>query len=331
MPGLEPVPQGQLPFEYTKLDPTRHEIRLIRLKPATTGPIHGDMIVQSLDHHSFVPYEAVSYVWGESDMCETITVDGNKLPITRSAHVMLDRLCRANHGHLWIDAICINQADDAERGHQVQQMRRVYASATRVIIYLGHSNANIDLLMKGLRAGVEMSGAETQNPMSRRAERSTIEMWWQVQRVFRQNYLNARQRQRAALCELLDRSYFERIWIIQEVSNARAGLVHCGDYAVSCSAFTLAPSLLDVQVKQHCLHILEAMPTIQRHESSWLSAGQDMSLFHLLSKFRGSQATLQRDRIYALLGLCEREGDRTLLVDYTLSDVDVVRHAAAYI
>ena len=34
---------------------------------------------------------------------------------------------------MWIDAICINQEDDAEKGRQVQSMAKIYACANRVI------------------------------------------------------------------------------------------------------------------------------------------------------------------------------------------------------
>jgi hypothetical protein len=37
---------------------------------------------------------------------------------------------------LWIDAICINQADLDERKQQVQLMRDVYSGASRVVVWL---------------------------------------------------------------------------------------------------------------------------------------------------------------------------------------------------
>ncbi|KIM96986.1 hypothetical protein OIDMADRAFT_169760, partial [Oidiodendron maius Zn] len=38
---------------------------------------------------------------------------------------------------LWVDAICINQVDNAEREAQVPQMRNIYGSANRVVVWLG--------------------------------------------------------------------------------------------------------------------------------------------------------------------------------------------------
>ncbi len=38
---------------------------------------------------------------------------------------------------IWIDAICIDQSNDEERGHQVRLMRKIYEAAQCVSIWLG--------------------------------------------------------------------------------------------------------------------------------------------------------------------------------------------------
>ncbi|KAK2061504.1 HET-domain-containing protein, partial [Colletotrichum caudatum] len=38
---------------------------------------------------------------------------------------------------VWVDAICINQEDSNERSHQVGIMQYIYATAIRVVVYLG--------------------------------------------------------------------------------------------------------------------------------------------------------------------------------------------------
>ncbi|KXJ88805.1 hypothetical protein Micbo1qcDRAFT_213934 [Microdochium bolleyi] len=37
----------------------------------------------------------------------------------------------------WVDQVCINQADEAEKSHQVNQMRHIYNEAAHVIAWLG--------------------------------------------------------------------------------------------------------------------------------------------------------------------------------------------------
>jgi hypothetical protein len=52
---------------------------------------------------------------------------------------------------LWIDALCINQADTAERNAQVQRMGALYARADRVLAWLGAEDDDSDLAMDAMR------------------------------------------------------------------------------------------------------------------------------------------------------------------------------------
>lgn len=45
--------------------------------------------------------------------------------------------------YLWIDALCIDQSDISERGHQVSIMTQIYSSAMSVIVWLGVGNEQI--------------------------------------------------------------------------------------------------------------------------------------------------------------------------------------------
>lgn len=38
---------------------------------------------------------------------------------------------------LWVDALCISQADDQETGHQVMHVGKVYENAASVLVWLG--------------------------------------------------------------------------------------------------------------------------------------------------------------------------------------------------
>lgn len=94
-----------------------------------------------------------------------IHIDGKQLHVTRNLEEALrefrshgSRECTISHDDashkalrtLWIDAICINQADFAERAAQVKLMGSVYLKSTRLLIWLGtrtlKSKYNIPLL-----------------------------------------------------------------------------------------------------------------------------------------------------------------------------------------
>lgn len=68
-------------------------------------------------------YTALSYAWGNPEKGCAVFVDGKRLPITATLDQALRSLrLEAESPRLWVDSICINQASDQERNHQVRQM-----------------------------------------------------------------------------------------------------------------------------------------------------------------------------------------------------------------
>jgi hypothetical protein len=64
--------------------------------------------------------------------------------VTKNCKLALCYLRKEESGRvLWVDAICINQKDDKERGHQVGMMRDVYSKATEVLIWLGEASKDL--------------------------------------------------------------------------------------------------------------------------------------------------------------------------------------------
>lgn len=89
------------------------------------------------------PYEALSYVWGEHLVTETITLDDDSiLHLTPSIadalrRVRLPETTRA----VWADQICVNQRDKSERSQQVKLMGSLYRCAERVLVWLGRDTS----------------------------------------------------------------------------------------------------------------------------------------------------------------------------------------------
>jgi hypothetical protein len=126
-------------YRYRLLEPG--EIRLAYFSSASVdvpdAPLSCKLIVLPLEEAQ--EWCALSYVWGESEMDQSIMVDGLRFPIRANLMQALRVLCAREgiieHG-LWIDAICINQGDDAEKAVQIPLMRHIYSRATAVLIYL---------------------------------------------------------------------------------------------------------------------------------------------------------------------------------------------------
>lgn len=87
-------------------------------------------------------YEALSYVWGSPFEKANIIIDDKILPVTINLwHALHALLTKGQCRRLWIDAICVNQEDLAERSQQVQIMRRIYEYSSNVPIWLGNDEA----------------------------------------------------------------------------------------------------------------------------------------------------------------------------------------------
>jgi hypothetical protein len=91
------------------------------------------------------PYEAVSYTWaneeGDCSLSSQIRCGDARLWVTKNCELALRYLRETDSERiLWVDAICINQKDVDERGHQVGIMRDVYSEAARVLIWLGEES-----------------------------------------------------------------------------------------------------------------------------------------------------------------------------------------------
>ncbi|KAK4031676.1 heterokaryon incompatibility protein-domain-containing protein [Parachaetomium inaequale] len=104
--------------------------------------------------NSLPKYVALSYTWGPPqqdaigygpDDKVPVLVNGRPLPLFRNLGNTLKSLYRAwdfddDVQHLWVDAICINQDDEAERASQVNIMDRIYRGAASTCVWLGEES-----------------------------------------------------------------------------------------------------------------------------------------------------------------------------------------------
>lgn len=76
----------------------------------------------------------MSYVWGNDDLVDRIEANGRALWITETLFSALSHLRYLDQDRiLWIDAICIDQANNVEKSSQVQAMGEIFRSAKQVI------------------------------------------------------------------------------------------------------------------------------------------------------------------------------------------------------
>jgi hypothetical protein len=125
-------------FEHKPLDETQSSIRLVTLSSelAADGSIQCYISHSTLDRASYV---CLSYRWGPSDDVVRIHINGAPFYLRRNVVDFLDLVRKMPMTFYWIDALCIDQANLAERNHQVAQMGQIFSKAFLVYIWLGKS------------------------------------------------------------------------------------------------------------------------------------------------------------------------------------------------
>ncbi|RYP41999.1 hypothetical protein DL767_000630 [Monosporascus sp. MG133] len=345
-------------FRYLPLDPERRRIRILTLQPGSfEEPLRCSISTTDLDTGSI--YNALSYVWGDPSSSNTpgntVLLDGHPFPVTTNLLSALRHLrppAGAGATALWVDAVCINQQDLDERRHQVTMMRDIYASAERVIIWLGEEEDD------------ETDVFDSLPLLATQSHRQDIDA------KLDQHLVDLMGRCAGFFFGLADRRpWFSRVWIIQELAMARQDpLVVCGRKSVCWSTLVKAWSSVaratstgigvrrkgqqggsqklpggdlagenpedpeggDIEVLDKIkIDVLDDLYTTIRSQGG-------ESLRKLLMISRSSEATDPRDRIYALLGLLkpgslEAESKDAITVDYRKPTSEVYTDAMAYI
>ncbi|RSL77128.1 hypothetical protein CEP51_009340 [Fusarium floridanum] len=275
----------------------KDEFRLICLtaeKDLPADVIHLSLETYSFD--SFPDYEAVSYTWGGEDGDGTlrhpiyIGEHWDILLQTRNCCAML-RYLRPRRGirMVWVDAICINQEDMQERGDQVARMDQIYTGCSQVFLWLGDD-------MAFRKPGVYPP----------RLPLHELENLEEMQLPSKKGRLNIR--------SLLDRRYFSRVWIIQELILPPRIAIPIGD-----KIFWADPS-----TPAHFERLSSRDWVWEHTRAPWfqhVTRGSLMqeNLSELLTLTWKSQSSDIRDKVYGVMGLSSIKAGIKIRPDYGIS------------
>jgi len=260
-------------------------------------------------------FEALSYCWGDVTQLEDVTM--NSTPgFSVSAHILnaLQRLRRPDRPRLvWIDVICINQADVAEKSHQIALMRQIYQKARRTIIWLG-----------------VFDRAELQGPTCKRVHHAEGDEYLEDPTLCAEPGLAAlehrnvnpilRQIMQAQNNEVTRSgsgdAWWRRLWCIQEFYfSQKPPTIYIGPHAI---AWTFFNQLFMFAVNVHPLTFFHDLP----------SHGE-RSLLDLIMTSRGFHCSDPRDRIYALVGMAS-DPQGSLTPDYGKSVTEIYEEATVH-
>jgi hypothetical protein len=356
---LEEILKMYSDIKYDQLEDPDHWIRLIKLEPSPSGstsePDRPDLLVCNIEEYirgDSQPYTALSYVWESPDSPKRlVSIDGAKTDISSTVENALRRLRFRNKPRwLWVDQLCINQADEMEKSHQVHQMHHIYREADQVIAWLGNGDESSDLICRLMRdTGRALRSNDLdalQKLYSGGKEAGSIDI----------------EAAKAAFHAFCERRYWQRLWIMQEFAVGRRIAIACGDWIVKYDLMdqTLdAPSIVQRRAQKKPIDGLERLIRNLNYVYSTPLNSYVYSLFTrrwhydytpdgesprgqpflqvvavsltLEVDYNVVYATDPRDRIFALLNLAGDRDHFNLFPDYSLTVEEVYREAACKI
>lgn len=278
-------------LKYGSLKSKNH-IRILILQPSSG---YNDLLrfsfitgtIQQLQDQ----YEAVSYAWGTFVSPHKLQHmnSESQTSITVNLELALRRFRDEHHTrNIWVDAVCINQEDDHEKGLQIPLMRQIYQAASGVLVWLG-DDEECERAIHNLR-----NISRICIPISR--EPNVIEFYLSIMSAIRRT------------------PYASRRWVIPEVtSNINTTLfsretnipwmrfmsaVRTVEWFLkSCS---LTPSILQCYSDIFCLWEFRTKGSLNQHRDGFLPRP---GILDLMDAFDYAICIDPRDRLYAFYNL----------------------------
>jgi len=274
-----------------------------------------------------------------------IIVDGKPVFVGKNLEKALRTLREIpevkNGTRVWVDALCINQNDIAEKNVEVKRMGEIYGKADRVISWLGEENQQSGLALEYMST----LGQVTQN-MEHAAE------------ISRSFYEHVHTDAVIRVAQLLQRTYWKRIWIAQEICmGGDKSIAICGARRfnmadiLACGKILLQIELKDLVINrglkldesdnpeteelqlQDLRSGIVRLRTFRDAKIDSMNPNREVPLSNTLW-FRipsSSSATNSKDLIYGMMNLLPDQLKAQINVDYSESTqfVDVMTNFAS--
>jgi hypothetical protein len=292
------------------------DIRLLRLIHRKPGEyITARLEAFRLGSPICPPFTTLSYVWDAPVYAKSIVIDGRNVPILDNLYPILERFSASEEFKedrwIWIDSICINQANTEERAIQVQLMGKIFAKSARTVVWLGDADPKV------VDDAVHFIDSLATNAS-----------WLHQQHIIHgvrrtPAYLRCPGKWKAVET-FLRAPWWNRMWTLQECVIAKRVDFYFGGRSVPHRKLGLALSAIWA-----CEPDISLMT-----QTAWTAAwnrlrlrqwyhrpgySENLGLIALMAYSGANHATDPRDRIYALLGLAA-EGCRAMVGQPTYDD-----------
>jgi hypothetical protein len=332
-------------YQYSPLGP--NEIRLLRIKHSWLSRTPTLELTQH-NMEDCLPYIALSYTWGPSQSTRTISLNQQSMEVRENLYSFLKH-ARSNAeapgsemvydanlaeiesdlryllpnfstlDHFWVDALCIDQNNIPERNAQVSRMKDIYERAQTVVVWLGPADTDSDLAMDVI---------ERLSSIFRRAKKVTATTSVDEALLSHADGKAIDDKSWTAVRRILHRPWFQRAWIIQEVSIPNSGqyptAVWCGHRRIGWDYLYLANYFLHQVMLQkdsvnfsfignRNLHYLVDL----KYTRQYPSTNGPLDLLRLLLTACLFDATDPRDNIFSILAIATDGNHEDIQPDYS--------------
>lgn len=299
---------------YDELSPGH--IRVAHFRRSKKGSLRGTLESYPLADLPELQYNAISYACGDGTSRKAISLNSQETNIRLTLYDALSSILsttRACRFSLWADEICINQNDKKEKTEQMRLMSEIYGQATIVIGWLGSpdddSASAFDVLRIYSTLGPNQSVAGEKKRDYLLLEMMTKGCFEGTEGLAR--FIGPFGEPAQALSSLLQREWFHRLWIVQEVALARQLVIRCGSKELTGEEF-----FKGIQIRGFEHYTDPSMPFLQAiyRNAYYLSlarqavlSGTDLPLAHLAHTFCRWKCTEAADQLNSLFGLAYRD------------------------
>ena len=288
--------------------------------------------------HSSVPYEAVSYGWESREKPHSIGIRNiGDVRITKSLFDILRHFRYVYRSRiLWVDAICIDQANVSEKNHQVAKMADIFSASTTVLVWLGAGEETDALAFATMEVCKRMEASDSRgDPGEDHGDDpgdDTLDLETLRHAAFRSSLLSQEDVAITALISIFTifrAKWFERLWVVQETNGLRDVVYFRGYHGISQvdlgRAFgLLADHLTKIRPLTIRIDRMAVLEIVEHILSRYTPAQGGQLTWHFL-RYSDRRCYDPRDRIYALRRNLGIESFDELRPDYDLDYVEVFR------
>jgi len=262
-------------------------------------------------------YTALSHVWGSNSPTCRITLEGKPFWIRPNLHTFLTYALEAFRDvEFWIDALCINQDNVAEKNQQIPLMGEIYSRASRVISWLHWTIATTSGNLSCGQSDPNSFGCSLLVAAMEDSPSTNLGLGDESRDLIV-----------ATTTRLVEHEYWSRLWIVPELSLAIdfallwegqlvewAKLRSLISTAMSNSTLSddlngkLATYFANQHTRTDAFPIMSFLHGDGSREVDGSGRGKtalfaDHTLFELVSQYQHHQCSVPHDRVYALRDL----------------------------